>query len=299
MRGYRAASKRIRVRLNVLLGGDVHIMAREKSNQFDVLIFCRFITLFIILVFCHPNILRAQQHSVSVPTLPLSVPAGTDLQAKCLECHNDYRENHHPIGVAPPNAESYPFPLYNGKITCMTCHTDDHASGGIGFLRGGPYKDRREVCFKCHSQEEYANIDPHIMLDKGGKIRSVNGRPVCLFCHSILPDPATDRTKDVRFRADVAFLCWRCHPVMASPTFFKTHFLKKPSVEMGNYIKEKEQLMLVTIPLVPRDRITCSTCHNPHQKGVILYGPSASGADQEYRLRLPEGKLCTVCHNFN
>jgi len=273
-------------------------MAREKSNQFAFMMFGRFVALFIIVVSCHPYVLRAQERPVSTPSLPLTSPAGADLQSKCLECHK-YGENHHPIGIAPSNPENYPLPLYNRKIMCLTCHTEDHETGGMGLLRGGPYNDRRDICFKCHTQKEYANVDPHVMLDDLGKIRSVNGRPVCLFCHSALPNPATDRTGDVRFRADVAFLCWRCHPLMASPTFFKTHFLKKLSEEMGKYLKEKEQLMLVTIPLVPRDRITCSTCHNPHQKGVILYGPSASGADQKNRLRLPEEKLCIVCHNFS
>jgi hypothetical protein len=85
---------------------------------------------------------------------------------------------------------------------------------------------------------------------------------------------------------------------MAEPTFFKTHFLVKPTDTMRKFIEEQERKLQVTIPLVPRDRITCSTCHNPHQKGVILYGPSAKGADEEFRLRLPPTKICIACHDF-
>ncbi len=250
----------------------------------------------IILTSGFPGVIRAQGSS-SPQSLPTATLTGADMSSKCLECHK-YVENHHPIGVAPSNPENYPFPLYNGKITCLTCHIEEHAKGSVNLLRGGPYSDRRGICFKCHAQEKYAKIDAHLMLDGQGSAISVNGRPVCLLCHSVKPDPAKDRTGDVQFRADVAFLCWRCHPVMANPIFFSTHFLKKPSEAMEKYIKEEEQEMQVTIPLVPRGRITCSTCHNPHQKGVILYGPSARGADQKNRLRLPPDQLCIACHNF-
>ncbi len=218
--------------------------------------------------------------------------------SKCLDCHQ-YRENHHPVDIAPSDPADFPFPLYGGKITCLTCHVEDHTAGGTKLLRGGPYDDRREICFKCHSQEKFLEIDPHVMLDKEGKVLTVNGKPVCLLCHAVQPDPDKDRTEDVRFRADVAFLCWRCHPPMASPQFFSAHFLAKPSPSMLRFIERKEQEMQVTIPLVPRERITCSTCHNPHQKGVIKYGPSAKGADLPSKLRLQTPTLCFVCHNMS
>ena len=270
----------------------------EKSLQSDVMLFGCFLALFVTLVACHPNVLSTREQSESTPSPLLTSPTGTDLQSKCLECHR-YGENHHPIGITPSNPENYPFPLYNGEIMCLTCHIEDHLTGGVNLLRGGPYEDRRAVCFKCHTREEYAGINPHIMMDGRGKIRRVIGQPVCLVCHSTVPNPATDRADDVRFSADVAFLCWRCHTLMANTKFFESHFLKKPSGIMEKYIKVEEQKMGVTIPLVPRDRITCSTCHNPHQQGIIHYGPSASGADQKNRLRLPASKICIMCHNFN
>lgn len=220
------------------------------------------------------------------------------LSSKCLDCHL-YRENHHPVDIAPPDPADFPFPLYDGKIMCLTCHVEDHMGGGAKLLRGGPYIDRREICSKCHSQEKFLEIDPHIMLDNDGKVLDVDGKPVCLLCHAIKPDPEKDRTGDVRFKADIAFLCWRCHPPMAPPQFFSEHFLVKPSPSMLRFIEKKEQEMLVTIPLVPRDRITCSTCHNPHQQGIILYRPSAEGADSPGKLRLQSPMLCFVCHDMS
>jgi predicted CXXCH cytochrome family protein len=271
-------------------------MNKVKSSRRCLLTLGCLIALFIVFTSGYSGMLREQDSSASVQSLPSTSLTGTDVSSKCLEC-DKYKENHHPIGIAPSKPANYLFPLYNGKITCLTCHIED-AGGSLNLLRGGPYVDQRVFCFKCHAEKEYAKINPHIMLDGHGNVLSVNGQPVCLFCHSVKPNPATDRTGDVLFRADVAFLCWRCHPSMVNPMFFKSHFLVTPSTEMRKFIKEQEQQLQVTIPLVPRDRITCSTCHNPHQKGVILNGPSASGADAPHRLRLPEGKICIACHNF-
>jgi hypothetical protein len=249
-----------------------------------------------VIIFCYPGVLRAQDSSAFVKSLASTSLTVTDLSLKCLECHK-YSENHHPFGIVPAHSANYPFPLYSGKITCLTCHVEDHL-GSVNLLREGPYSDRREFCFKCHVKEKYVKIDPHIMLDGRGNVRSVGGQPVCLFCHSVQPNQAADRTEDVLFSADVAFLCWRCHPTMANSIFFEDHFLITPSMEMRRFMEKQEQQLQVTVPLMPRDRITCSTCHNPHQKGVILYGPSSSGADASHRLRLPADKICIVCHNI-
>ncbi len=271
-------------------------MRRRTSSRFKTLVVGWSVCLLFVLVSCNRQALREPAPpSVMKPSLQ-AAEAGADPSSKCLNCH-DYRENHHPIDIALADPEAYPFPLYNNKIECLTCHDNDH-TGSSRFLRGGPYPDHREICFKCHSRDTYAEIDPHSMTDGNGKILTVNSRPVCLVCHAVEPNPAKDRTGDVRFRADIAFLCWRCHATMANALFFEKHFLVKPSLPMIKFIERKSQEMNVTIPLVPRERITCSTCHNPHQKGVISYEPSTKGAGAPDRLRLPSPEICLVCHDF-
>jgi len=52
------------------------------------------------------------------------------------------------------------------------------------------------------------------MLQKDGNFTEVKGNPVCLIWYAKTPDPKLDRTKDVVFRADIAFLCLRCHSLM-------------------------------------------------------------------------------------
>ncbi len=181
------------------------------------------ILLMIVLTACSPKLYMEQgkaasdvsrdtsselkENALADTVSPSSAP-GDDKSSACLGCHA-YNENHHPVDFTPADPSKFPFPLYNGQIRCLTCHTVDHM-GSPFMLRGGPYADRREVCFKCHYEEEYRQIYPHIMLDGDGKFIEVNGRPVCLVCHSKTPAPGVDRTKDVMFRADVAFLCLRC-----------------------------------------------------------------------------------------
>jgi predicted CXXCH cytochrome family protein len=223
------------------------------------------------------------------------IKPGADPSSTCLDCH-DYKENHHPVDFVPDGSLSIPFPLFEGKIGCLTCHEmhgGPEKEGTSKLLRGGPYPDRRTICFRCHSGERYAAIDPHKMLDEGKKVRTVNDKPVCLFCHSIMPDPAKDVTDVVKFRADVGFLCWRCHPPMPNQAL-NAHFLITPTAKTLAVMHQTEETNLVILPMVPRGRITCSTCHNPHQEGVIQREAAAKGADAQSRLRLPS--MCIACH---
>lgn len=235
-------------------------------------------------------------HETIIPPSSVS-PFKPGANTACPDCH-DYQENHHPVDFLPEGKSGLPFPLFEGKMRCLTCHEihgGPDSKGTPRLLRGGPYIDRREICFKCHSKERYSTINPHRMLEIDGSVRNVDGKPVCLVCHSIKPNPAVDWTDDVRFRADVGFLCWRCHPPMADP-FFSDHFLITPTEETLQTMRETEERLIVILPLVPRNRITCSTCHNPHQEGVIQHEAAAKGADATHGLRLPS--ICFACHRM-
>jgi len=231
-------------------------------------------------------------------TKPDSPQFNAEPSSLCFDCH-DYQKNHHPVDFRPTDYVEFPLPLYDGMVRCLTCHEihggPDH-TGSPRLLRGGPYLlDRREMCSKCHSWERYTAINPHIMLESDGAVRQVNGQPVCLLCHAVKPNPEIDTTEDVKFKADVGFLCWRCHPPMPGE-FFNWHFHVTPSPKTLKYIQETEESLNVILPLVPRGRITCSTCHNPHQKGVIWREAAAKGADAIMKLRFPS--MCHRCHNM-
>lgn len=226
-------------------------------------------------------------------------PDGAEPSLICLDCHN-YITSHHPTGFVPDRPlfsenDENPLPLYNNEIRCLTCHQIHHEKRSRKLLRGGPYADRREICTKCHYDEQYAGIDPHDMLDSNYQIKEVNGAPVCLMCHTAVPEQ-DGITSKVNFRAEIAFLCWRCHPPMPDG-FSKDHFLVRPSLATREAMRRSENDNGISLPLLNRGRITCSTCHNPHEKGVIQFGPARAGEDEHDKLRMPPDKICSGCHD--
>ena len=219
----------------------------------------------------------------------------------CLICHPDYTKNHHPIDFAPPenalvHVDKDKFPLFAGKIQCFTCHTTTgpNIDRNQKLLRGGPYGDNRELCFQCHRQDRYSEIDVHKMLQEDGAFRTIEGKLVCTFCH---PEDINNlyTTDTVQFKADISFLCLRCHPEMRSP-HIRPHFYKVPADTMLAKIDEFVERYKVILPLVPRGRMSCATCHNPHQKGVLVDERAMAGADSPYRLRAEKFLLCYGCH---
>ena len=229
-------------------------------------------------------------------------PQGSEPADFCLDCHH-YSANHHPVDVQPKALSSKgtlsSFPLYDGKITCLTCHVA-HVGPGLEeprkLLRGGPYADRRDICFRCHFAEDYAAVNPHRMLDPDGGIRQIAGEPVCLLCHR--EQPRRDSLpEDVTFQADIAFLCWRCHPPMPG-AFLQKHFQRKPREKTRLIMQHTEHARDITLPLTGDGAISCSTCHNPHQEGVLERRPAQAGAGTPGKLRLAGGIMCSACHDI-
>lgn len=219
----------------------------------------------------------------------------------CRGCHKYTTDgDHHPsdpeteivgdrCAVVDPN-----FTLVSGKMECLRCHQMHsetlYYSGTKYFLRGGPYSDRRDICFKCHKQELYVGLNPHEeMVEKNKDLNFAT----CLVCHSSPPNPKVDRSKDVKFRASVAFLCWRCHPPMMAE-FMDRHFLKRPKSKTFEDMLKGEADHKVILPLDFKGRVTCSTCHNPHQPGVMINEWAKKGEGSEKRLRDPN--MCAICH---
>jgi hypothetical protein len=228
---------------------------------------------------------------------------GIEPSSACLDCHH-YDVNHHPVNVAPKEgsaaASQTGLPLFDGQIRCLTCHQahsdpgHNKLNGAPKLLRGGPYSDQRAMCFQCHGQDDYTMINPHKMLSADGSVRKVNGEPVCLICHTEQPDPRGDPDL-VDFKADVAFLCWRCHAPMAG-SFLSRHFHVKPKKPTRTAMRNTEDRLGIELPLARDGMLTCSTCHNPHQTGVLTRTTIQAGADAPKRLRIAAKSICEVCH---
>jgi len=224
----------------------------------------------------------------------------------CRSCHNyTVDQDHHPVTVPAPSAKrtadvNLPFRTFNGKMECLTCHqlhpATDSLTQNTGLLKGGPYNTRRDICFKRHKSDAYSEINPHIiMIDDKDEV----DKRVCIFCHAEAPDPEIDRTDDVKFRASIYFLCWRCHECAKGPPF-DNHFLEQSSFEIGKesgsfgQMRTKEEEKKLILPLDPAGRISCSTCHNPHEPGVMVDEKAKKGEGAKKRLRYRE--RCVICH---
>lgn len=221
---------------------------------------------------------------------------------KCLDCHRyEKAGDHHPSSIQPgplgKTAKIDPdFKLYNGRMVCLTCHqihtVEDYKRGTRNFLVGGPYEDRREICFRCHFNGKKVKESPHNGMLKGKLEYNYEN---CKKCHLGRPKRRAENKWGGRwavdFRASVAFICWRCHPPMQGE-FMNKHYLKRPDDASVGHLLSGNPVM----PLDPIKRITCSTCHEPHEQGVLQAELAVDTRGQRIRKRLRAKPLCIRCH---
>jgi predicted CXXCH cytochrome family protein len=66
----------------------------------------------------------------------------------CLDCHPDRKKPaEHEVDIRPSMRVRH-LPLYNGKITCVTCHEPHGMTGLVKMLRAMP----SELCSYCHAK---------------------------------------------------------------------------------------------------------------------------------------------------
>jgi hypothetical protein len=260
-----------------------------------------------------------------------SIPASTDLHFTgkyCSECHKQNPEKGtdsslkysgdfnqlcrchgyepgsyiHPVDVVPSEEKKAKIPehlpLRNGKLYCGTCHdvylqcqkNEKVKLYNKRFLRGVPYAHRTDLCFECHEEKQYKILDPHNQINANGDIVAEK----CLYCHAERPDERQATFEEVKLVGNLEMLCQRCHGERYHPAG-KDHLLKPSGITLA-VMQAGEKKYDILLPLDYSGKITCATCHNPHERGVI---PSkragAKGAGEKYRHRLP-GNICMACH---
>jgi hypothetical protein len=255
---------------------------------------------------------------------------GGNVSQLCRSCHDGRRATReaHVVDVTPSPtlAQRIPgdFPLAKGMLTCLTCHDvarncrvgPQPAPSGQALLRGGRTPDPLLFCFRCHAPESYRPFNPHDQLE-AGKPKT----DTCLWCHIDVPpvDSQPHGSASYGLRAKAAALCRNCH-VVAQSHPVAGHMSAAPSADMLQYMSAYEMKSKMRLPLaqlleiarvtkrtprsVPLDedgRVTCYSCHNPHEKGLLPGGnPRAVGADLKqaanHRLRIPQGSVCVACH---
>lgn len=191
----------------------------------------------------------------------------------CNRCHGEgpLAIVHHPLRKVP-DAIKVPedWPLYEGKLTCLTCHLPSHDEN-IGiylFLRGENHAGKVKFCFLCHLPESFAGRNPHEEVNRGKG---------CSFCHLTEPKAGVDTLNTITFCGDPDVLCLRCHgDTSPHPAGFRHNRVLEPAIA---------EQMSKTQNLYQGDRVICSTCHNPHiyesdshkLRGAVLHDYSCPG----------------------
>jgi hypothetical protein len=226
-----------------------------------------------------------------------------DYQKLCGRCHHGMSPGYcHPLDINAKleNGMTIPadFPLKNGKFTCETCHDMYRQCVKRRFdrytLRGAPYPRKTDFCYRCHNKKAYPRLDAHRQILSDGKLNT----RMCLYCHRKKPDEKTATYKDVTFIGDMSALCRRCHSIEGNHPGNFDHMAKPPPAKALKHMAAMKSRYGIILPLAKDGKMTCITCHNPHEKGVIAANkPSAKGAGSKYRERLP-GILCVKCHQM-
>lgn len=233
---------------------------------------------------------------------PAFLKFGGDYGKLCGHCHDNTLGSYlHPVDIVPSDEKKAKMPgelpLNNGKVTCSTCHDlflqCRESPSKLSSLRGAPYAKRTDFCFKCHAEQNYPMLNPHEQLKPDGVVMAER----CLNCHVQKPDVQKADARTARLSGTVNDVCRKCHVISLQHSGDYMHFVK-PSLNTLAYMKSSEKKFGIILPLDEKGKITCVTCHNPHQQGVIPPDrPSAKGAGSKLRHRLP-GKICAACHKM-
>jgi predicted CXXCH cytochrome family protein len=234
----------------------------------------------------------------------------------CDSCHKpgEAPVEAHPVGVAVKEDQeiSRPddLPLNADRITCATCHDMRLTAENPYLLRlhdaepiktfswtnqeSPLYKQSRYVlCFSCHQREKYLQFSPHRnQINHRGEIN----RELCLLCHYEVPDRRTTDLRRAKLRGRIEQQCIGCHPGKTKGhPMDKDHFGKRLSLADSEKLRYFTRQIKVFVPLI-NNKISCPTCHNPHQQGVLQNENTRKGAEEKGRLRLVGYEGCSICH---
>jgi len=271
----------------------------------------------------------------------ISPIAQIEVDTICISCHNNrYAHSEvHPVGrnMVPSDRFTRPsdWPLINDKLGCLTCHDvkkacDSSLKRPLAnpiFLRERLTGNKQKFCQNCHLPASFDKFIPHIMISGSNETINLSEKKdidesVCLFCHTELLDRNTlKRTGEPHLRSPQEVLCQICHRMYRTisnhehngipippemQVYMYARELLGPTVKIDNQYLARLAESDVKSSRMASDsegKITCSTCHNPHQENVFpresvlanetmwLIGPS--------RIKSPStGKsICINCHS--
>lgn len=221
-----------------------------------------------------------------------------DANHLCLSCHPDNAKRSHPSGIVPNRQLPAKYPLYRGKMVCVSCHFP-HRRYDIKppkpgtMAQPGPYMLRaarvgKVFCFSCHQGSfDDSTVDSHAISMKRAHTKPLdfdkkeliddNSRE-CLSCHDGTISSGTHATVgrggvnwEHRKKIGVS------HPISIS---YQDSYLRKPRA-----FHPPENLD-PRITLI-NGMIGCETCHNHYSKNK-----------KHLVMDNFKSRLCLSCHNL-
>jgi hypothetical protein len=247
-----------------------------------------------------------------------------NLDESCNFCHNalpDHRRMH-PVGQIPTPGMvatmsgrfSRKLDPVDNRISCNTCHSISTQCNSrrfyqqgynSSFIRGAPYASRTGLCYECHREADYKQINAHDQIFENGDLDTNS----CLICHKSQPIESDNKeTIQAELVVDInlSSICINCHTNPPHPG--GNILFGKKQEEAANHLVVPDEYMLgrmlslmdaheTDLPLEPvTGKIYCGTCHNPHEQNVIQNFIGNKGADSKQRLRTTN--LCSYCHDL-
>ena len=255
---------------------------------------------------------------------------GAGNSALCLDCHDDKnlftpdekRNAVHVINVTPQKAKIPASFIkkgaklgYNGIITCQTCHKV-HKNQLQNPLLLIENDEKSTLCLTCHSDKQPVTNTKHNLIRSAPREKNLEGKTaaeagVCSACH--LPHRAARTLSGEKdFSTQLCMSCHgkgavagkigftgSAHPLNVNPFNNQYTHSGVPIIDVG-----KSQLML---PLFNKfgvqdknGKMTCSTCHNPHESRTDSTDGKATKPEKEhqatYFLRKQAPNICGECH---
>jgi len=239
------------------------------------------------------------------------IKSGRD-SSLCLACHKEKnaltpagkKKPFHVVNVKPVKAIT-PQTLIksgaetgkNGELICLTCHKVHKNQADQASLLITTDK-KTAFCLNCHPDKKSISETSHNLQRSGPQEKNLQGLTVaqagvCSACH--LPHQAARQLSGAgNF---TTLLCVSCHS--------KDNIAGKSSLTgvqhpLGVRPNNKSTLPLFNDFGLPdqNGRITCTTCHDPHQSPAALTGPESTQKQTAAKsfLRQSSPKICEECH---
>jgi len=211
----------------------------------------------------------------------------------CLECHDDQDERSHPSNFFLTQQVPERFPLYQGKMTCVSCHFPHQsvvlANGEEKRYPAGPFLLRFEqagkmFCFQCHRTSfTSSKTDSHAIAYRRAHIEKQTGlmealddhSTECLSCHDGTLSTAANNGRGASW--DHGQTIGVSHPIAVS---YRDAYDRKPT-------KYRDPSLLDSRIKLFNGKLGCESCHVPF-------------GDEHDMLVMSNirSRLCLACHTI-